>query len=87
MSRRSIEKLLGDILDACDAGTELVEHGRDAFDQDRMLRLAAEAIIGRIGDAAAKLRDQAESELPAGVPWEDVIGNRIIVDHVYHRVD
>ena len=26
-------------------------------------------------------------EIPEGVPWDDVIANRIIVDHVYHRVD
>lgn len=52
-----------------------------------MLRLAAEAIMGRIGDAAAKLRDQLGEDLPAEVPWDDVIANRSVVDHVYHRVD
>jgi uncharacterized protein with HEPN domain len=51
------------------------------------LRLAGEAVIGRIGDSAAKLRDQHGDDLPKEVPWDDVIANRIIVDHVYHRID
>ena len=44
-------------------------------------------MIGRIGDSSAKLRDHLGNEVPAGVPWDDVIANRIIVDHIYHRVD
>lgn len=61
--------------------------GRHVYDDDRMLRLAGEAIVGRIGDAAAKLRDQVDDELPSEIPWDDVIANRIVVDHAYHRVD
>jgi uncharacterized protein with HEPN domain len=87
VSSRSIEKLIGDLLDACEAAQELVGRGRHAYDSDRLLRLAAEAIIGRVGDAAAKLRDRVGDALPDSVPWEDVIANRIVVDHVYHRVD
>lgn len=87
MSRRPLEKVVADLLDACDAASALVARGRDTYDDDRMLHLAAEAIIGRIGDAAAKLRQQASEELPDEIPWDDVIANRIVVDHVYHRVD
>jgi len=87
VSRRPVEKIVRDLVDACDAAAELVDRGREAFDRDRMLRLAAEAIIGRIGDAAAKLRERAEVELPRSIPWDDVVANRIVVDHVYHRVD
>lgn len=52
-----------------------------------MLRLAGEAVVGRIGDAAAKLRDQVGDELRGEIPWDDVVANRIVVDHVYHGVD
>lgn len=87
MSRRSVDKIVADLLDAVQATRELVERGRKAYEADRMLRLAGEALIGRIGDSASKLRDQLGEEVPEGVPWDDVIANRIIVDHVYHRID
>lgn len=87
MSRRAVNKIVADLLDAVQATSELVERGREAYKSDRMLRLAGEALIGRIGDSASKLRDQLGEEIPGGVPWDDVIANRIIVDHVYHRVD
>lgn len=80
-------KLVSDLLDAADAAADLVSRGRAAYDDDRILRLAGEAVVGRIGDSAAKLRELVGSDLPDEVPWADVIGNRIIVDHVYHRVD
>lgn len=84
---RPIDKLVADLIDAVGAAEELVERGRRAHDTDRILRLAGEAVVGRIGDAAAKLRDLVGEELPEEVPWDDVIANRIIVDHVYQRVD
>jgi len=84
---RPVDKLLADLLDAVGAAEELVGRGRAAYDTDRILRLAGEAVVGRIGDAAAKLRDLVSDDLPEAVPWDDVIANRIIVDHVYHRVD
>ena len=87
MSLRPVDKIVADLLDAVEAARELVHRGRDSYESDRMLRLAGEAVVGRIGDAAAKLRDQAGDDLPGEVPWDDVIANRIIVDHVYHRVD
>lgn len=87
MSRRPVEKIVADLVDAVDAAHELVARGRGAYDADRMLRLAGEAVVGRIGDAAAKLRDQVGDDLPDEIPWDDAIANRIIVDHVYHRVD
>ena len=87
MSGRPVDEIVADLLDAVGAASELVERGRDAYDTDRLLRLAGEAVIGRIGDSAAKLRDQHGDDLPREVPWDDVIADRIIVDHVYHRVD
>ena len=53
---------------------------------ERPLRLAGEALIGRIGDVASKLPDELIRET-SDVPWDDVRGMRIVVDHVYHAVD
>lgn len=73
MSRRPVEKVVADLLDAVEAASDLVERGRDSYESDRMLRLAGEALIGRIGDSASKLRDHLGADLPGEVPWDDVI--------------
>jgi uncharacterized protein with HEPN domain len=48
--------------------------------------LAGEAVISRIGDASSKLPDEARHAMPL-VPWDDIRANRILVAHVYHRID
>lgn len=45
-----------------------------------------EAVVGRLGDIATKL----PSDLVAGtseLPWAEIRGMRIIVDHAYHGID
>lgn len=61
---RQIEKIVGDLLDAASAAADIVARGQEVWDADRILRLAAEAIINRIGDAAAKLRNQSVANSP-----------------------
>lgn len=87
MTGRSADKVLGDLLDACAAAQDLVGVAAAPRMTRTSFRLAAEAIVGRIGDGAAKLRDLFGADLPDAVPWDDVIGNRIVVDHAYDRVD
>lgn len=87
MTGRSAEKVLADLFEAIGAANELVSRGRAAFDDDWMLRLASEAIIGRVGDCARKLVETYGTDLPAEIPWRDVVGHRILVDHAYHRID
>lgn len=60
--------------------------GRDAWNDDRILRLAGEAVISRIGDAASKLPDNVQASMPS-VPWEEIRANRVLVAHIYHRID
>jgi uncharacterized protein with HEPN domain len=86
MSPRSLADLLADLDEAVDAAQELVRYGRARWDLERPLRLAGEAGIGRIGDVASKLPPQVLQET-LEVPWDDVRGRRIVVDHVYHAVD
>jgi uncharacterized protein with HEPN domain len=83
---RAAAKLLDDILLATDVAAEIVKHGRDRFAEDHVLQFGAEAVIGRIGDAASKLPDDVRASI-SDVPWKEVIGFRIIVDHVYHRLN
>jgi uncharacterized protein with HEPN domain len=84
--RRPAGKLLDDILVAADVASAIVEQGRARFADDLILQFGAEAAIGRIGDAASKLPAEVIDAIP-GVPWKEIIGFRIVVDHVYHRLD
>ena len=51
-----------------------------------VVRYAAETVVGRTGDAASKLGTEFKASI-SSVPWRQVIGMRIIVDHAYHRID
>lgn len=81
-----MEAVLDDIEDAAEAAAELVRRGRSAWDEDRLLRLAGEAVIGRLADAADRLPDGVKTALPE-IPWDDVRDIRILVAHIYHRID
>ncbi|MBI2238998.1 MAG: DUF86 domain-containing protein [Actinobacteria bacterium] len=83
---RPLDAVLADIEEAGEAAREIVERGRDAWDGDRLLRLAGEAVIGRIADAANRLPDRVKTAVP-NVSWDDIRDIRILVDHIYHRID
>jgi uncharacterized protein with HEPN domain len=83
---RRLDALLGDIEEAGSAAEELVSRGMDAWNRDRLLQLAGEAIIGRLADAAGRLPKAAKDGI-TDVPWDDIRDIRILVDHIYHRID
>lgn len=85
-NRRLVESVFADIDDAAAAAAELVVRGRAAWDKDRLLRLAGEAIIGRVADGAGWLPESVRSKV-SDVPWDDIRDIRILVDHIYHRID
>ncbi len=55
---RGVDDLLADLAEAADAAAELVGLGKERWDTERPLRLAGEAVIGRLGDIATKLPDE-----------------------------
>lgn len=77
---------LNDFLDFAEAGARLVARGRDAYDRDEMLRLAAESVLHRIGEAVARLGDEFTEAHP-GVSWRQMKGMRNIVAHEYGAID
>jgi uncharacterized protein with HEPN domain len=83
---RPVDKLRGDILAVIAVGEAIVARGLQAFDEDPVLQYSAEAVIGHIGDAASKLPSPTCDAMPE-MPWKAIIGARIMVDHVYHRLD
>ena len=83
---RGVDDLLADLAEAADAAAELVSLGKKRWDTERPLRLAGEAVIGRLGDIATKLPDEMTEATPE-IPWRQVKGMRIIAAHAYHRID
>jgi hypothetical protein len=67
---RGINDLLADLAEAADAAAELVMLGKERWDGERPLRLAGEAVIGRLGDIAAKLPDEVTEATPE-IPWRE----------------
>lgn len=84
--RRPVDAIIPDIEQAGEAAAELISRGRTAWDGDILLRLAGEAVIGRIADATNRLPDEIKDAIPE-VPWNDIRDIRILVDHIYHRID
>jgi uncharacterized protein with HEPN domain len=83
---RGLDGLLADLAEAADAAAELVGLGKERWETERPLRLAGEAVIGRLGDIATKLPDEVIEATPE-IPWKQVKGMRIIAAHAYHRID
>ena len=83
---RGVDDLLADLAEAADAAAELVSLGKKRWDAERPLRLAGEAVIGRLGDIATTLPDEVIKATPE-IPWREVKGMRIIAAHAYHRID
>ena len=84
--KRPVDKLLDDILQASRVAAEIVHRGREHFESDLVAQFGAEAVVGRIGDAAVKLPYEVRAAMP-DLPWKEIIGFRIVVDHAYHRLD
>ena len=80
------QRTLRDFLAFADLGARLVARGRAAFDADEMLRLAAEAILHRIGEAVSRL-DSSFTEAHPEVAWRRMKGMRNVIAHDYDLVD
>lgn len=80
------QQTLSDFMDFAATGARLVARGRRAYDHDEMLRLAAEAILHRIGEAVARLGDDVIQTHPQ-VHWRRMKAMRNLVAHEYGAVD
>ncbi len=59
---------------------------RQDLDQDRMLVLSLVKSIEIIGEAAGRVSDATQEEIPS-LPWADIIGMRNRLIHAYYDVD
>lgn len=81
-----IARTLRDLLAFTDTADRLVARGKEAFDADEALRLAAEAVLHKIGEAVARLPEDFTTAHP-DVAWRSMKATRNLVAHRYEQVD
>lgn len=77
---------LRDILAFADAAGRLVARGHEAYSRDETLRLAAEALLHKIGEAVGRLPQEFTDDHPE-VPWRAMKATRNLVAHEYEQID
>ncbi len=77
---------LEDLVESAETGARLIARGRKAYDEDEMLRLAAESVIHRLGEAVNRLSDEVIAANPQ-VQWRGMKGMRNVVAHEYGAID
>jgi uncharacterized protein with HEPN domain len=85
VTRRPRQRL-EDILEAVAVAQTIAERGRQDFDDDPVARLAAEAAVTRIGEAARHLPEEVTA-LAADVPWAQIRGMRNVMTHAYFDIE
>lgn len=64
----------------------LTADGKQAFEKDRSAQQAVAYNLAVLGEAARALSSELRERHPE-VPWRDVIAQRNVVVHEYHRLD
>ncbi|TAM71831.1 MAG: DUF86 domain-containing protein [Microbacteriaceae bacterium] len=84
--RARVIRTLRDLIGFTDTAARLVARGRANYDSDEVLRLAAEAIMHKIGEAVARLPAEVIAEHP-DVAWRSMKAARNVVAHDYEQMD
>lgn len=84
--RDRVVAVLNDLIRFADTASRIVARGKGVYDSDEVLRLAAEAILHKIGDAVARLPEEFVAANP-DVAWRSMKATRNIVAHKYDQVD
>lgn len=79
-------RILHDLLAFSETASRLVARGKAAYDQDEAIRLAAEAILHKIGEAVSRLPDEFVKAHPE-VPWRAMKATRNLMTHSHEQVD
>lgn len=82
----AVLETLRDLLAFTEAAARIAGRGKTAFDNDETLRLAAEAVLHKIGEAVSRLPSSFVAAHPA-VAWRSMKATRNVVAHAYERVD
>ena len=74
------------IVEFAETGARLIARGRKAYDEDEMLRLAAESVIHRLGQGVARISEDVVAANPQ-VQWRDMKAMRNVVAHECGAID
>lgn len=85
MTRSDQHRLL-DMQEAVNDLQQIVARGKESFDSDKFVRLAAQKLLEIVGEAAKQVTDEARQSRPE-IPWSDLARLRDVYTHSYHRVD
>lgn len=85
-AERRIVFALNDLIRFSDTASRLVARGKSAYESDEAVRLAAEAILHKIGEAVSRLPEDFIVAYP-NVAWRSMKATRNIVAHEYEQVD
>jgi uncharacterized protein with HEPN domain len=83
---RRIVLALNDLIRFTDTASRLVARGKSAYESDEAVRLAAEAILHKIGEAVTRLPEEFIVAHP-DVTWRSMKATRNIVAHEDEPVD
>lgn len=81
---------LGDVVNLCRWAEALASRGRDWYDSDPELqvpRLAADAVVLKLGEAIRRLPDDFLTARQGDPSWRRAIGMRHRIAHEYDAVD
>ena len=79
-------RALVDLVEFAEMAQRLVARGHGDYDRDETVRLACEAVIHRVGEAAARLPEVFFDDFP-DLRLRAFKGMRNVVAHRYHDVD
>lgn len=82
---RALQTLL-DLREFADMAARLVARGRGDYDTEETVRLACEAVIHRVGEAASRLPNEFIDSFPE-LRLKAFKGMRNLIAHRYHDVD
>ena len=83
---RSDDQRIADILEYAGKIASAVEKGHEAFLRDEFIGPAIERFIEVLGEAARQLSDDCKANYPE-VNWQEIVGLRTRLAHIYHRID
>lgn len=81
-----VRHTLIDLIAFTEIAARIVARGNENYRSDETLRLAAEAVLHKIGEAVARLPLEFTREHPE-VSWRAIKAMRNIVAHQYEQVD
>jgi uncharacterized protein with HEPN domain len=81
-----VRQTLEDLRDFATIGHDVITRGYEVFKADRVLQVAGEAIVTRVGEAANRLPEAFQKDFPE-IPWRQIINMRNRLVHHYEVTD